>query len=229
MAKSEEKNRSDAFSASSDDSIDQIQFDFDEFFLDSDPEREKKPEEEKPETVKKGSKKKKRRGFFGSNWTWAEDLIIIAVVLYITFTFIGTPIKVKDNSMAPAMNQSETVLLSRLFFWLKAPSRGDVVRYKVNGEKLFARVVGIPGDTIVIEEDGVVYINGIRYKGEATRFLVSQTVYPLKLNEGEYFLLCDDNSCRDSRYSDVGAVSKKDIQGKVIFTVWPSSAWNIVK
>jgi len=39
--------------------------------------------------------------------------------------------------------------------------------------------------------------------------------YPLKLQEDEYFILCDyRNGARDSRY--FGAVKKNEIEGKVI-------------
>lgn len=86
-------------------------------------------------------------------------------------------------------------------------------------KRFVCRVVAGPGDTVDIGEESGLKINGntvaetnIFYQ---TRPYEEHTEYPLKLGEGEYFVLADmRNGGMDSRY--FGTVTLDEIKGVVI-------------
>ena len=98
------------------------------------------------------------------------------------------------------------------------PGVGVVVLQKA-GEKYVGRVIAAGGDTVEITEDEKVKINGSKIVENDifynTPQYESDTVYPLTLNSGEYFILGDQRgNAKDSRY--FGAVKDKEIKGRVI-------------
>ncbi len=111
------------------------------------------------------------------------------------------------------------------------------------------RLVGLPGETIHIE-DGAVWVNGkkvevpehlegIQYESEPPTWadvkLWGTKENPATLSEGEYFVLGDFSiQSNDSRWWKKGApghnpfaVPKNYISGVVTHTYWPPSRWRI--
>ena len=81
------------------------------------------------------------------------------------------------------------------------------------------RVIATGDDTVEITEDEEVKINGSKIVENDifydTPQYESDTVYPLTLKGGEYFILGDQReNAKDSRY--FGAVKGKEIKGRVI-------------
>ena len=88
----------------------------------------------------------------------------------------------------------------------------------------------MPGDTLSIEENGNISINGNRYHNGRTVYLTGQTSYPIEIPEGSYFILCDNaREGKDSRYRQIGMIQRNAIRGKVICRIWPKSSWGVVK
>lgn len=167
----------------------------------------------------------------------SDGLLLLALLLLALAIrqWIGMPVYVKGNSMLSTLQNQEIVLVSRATLHSDGVQRGDVVicnyegrywdRWKLLKQHFVKRVVGLPGETIAIE-DGTVIVNGepldepyldARY----TKRLVHMAPYTLE--EDEYFVLGDnrDNS-NDSRR--VGAIRQSDLVGVVKYVVWPLSA-----
>lgn len=124
---------------------------------------------------------------------------------------------VVGDSMIPTYEDGDTVWVNRL----DKPERGDkvVVLDEGTGKDLIKRVIGVPGDTIQIE-NGRVYING-EYLPEDyinnhdTNYSSGIAEDPLTLSEGEYFVMGDNRVVsRDSR--EIGPINIKDFVGVVI-------------
>lgn len=170
--------------------------------------------------------------------TWVKDLVLAGIVLWVLLTFVATSIQMPDSSMSPTVAAGEHFVVSKLVYRFKEPDRGDVVAIEYensNGHTMetISRVVGLPGDRVVIDEQGTITINGQKlstsYSDGTTTYVPGQTVFPYTVPEDCYFVL-DDNPAgtTDSRFASIGAISKSDIIGSVIFCYWPSSSWRPV-
>ena len=116
--------------------------------------------------------------------------------------------------------------------------RGDIIVFEhedaVKGKELMIkRIIGMPGDTVELI-DGDVYINGEKY--DESGYLVEKTeitgniTEPFVVPENSYFVMGDHRSVsKDSRYSDVGAISKDQIIGKASFRFWPLDKLSIIQ
>ncbi len=117
--------------------------------------------------------------------------------------------------MRPTAGDGDLVLTSRVIDSLESD---DLVIYEEDGKQVLGRVVAQPGDTVEITDDGELKVNGNEQasvtQGSTTKGS-SSIVYPITLEEGQYFVLNDDrDDVSDSR--EYGAVGLNAIQGKVI-------------
>lgn len=130
-------------------------------------------------------------------------------------------VNVSGVGMEPTLLSGEGVLINRISSVIP-PARGTVVAFSTRTGQISSvnikRVVGLPGDSVIIE-GGTLYINGKREENAETfgniddaGILKNEYTIPA----GEYFLLGDNrNNSEDSRYESIGTVSKGDIIGSV--------------
>jgi signal peptidase I len=162
--------------------------------------------------------------------TTASDILRFGAMAVLVTTFIIQPVRVEGTSMLPQLHDGERVLVNKFLYSLdgwpteglsigRAVERGDVVVFYYPNDpstRYVKRVIGVPGDSIRIDGDGNVFVNGDRLdepylSGEFTQWPVSMPA--TKVKEHYYFVLGDnrDNSS-DSRFW--GTVDKELIVGK---------------
>ena len=123
------------------------------------------------------------------------------------------------NRMFPAVHDRDIVLYYRLASDIKA---GELVVFEgENKQLLIGRVVAKGGDTVDIDEKGL-RVNGYyqqeNYSHGDTVLFEGGIALPLKLKEGEYFVLCDDRAqSSDSR--TFGPISSDRVRGRVMVSV----------
>ncbi|MBR4121709.1 MAG: signal peptidase I, partial [Erysipelotrichaceae bacterium] len=103
--------------------------------------------------------------------------------------------------------------------------RGDIIAFYYNNKILIKRVVGISGEWVDIDRNGVVTINGKlldepyvtdKALGECNIKL------PYQVPENRVFVMGDHRSVSvDSRSAEIGCIPEEQIVGKLIFRVWP--------
>ena len=140
---------------------------------------------------------------------------MIYVLVFIVFGIRISP----NNEMLPRVRAGDLLFFYRLEGRLKA---SDAICYHFGGEKYIGRIIGAPGDTIDIDDNGNVILNGAVLVEDDTRGKTDKydtdVTYPIVLGENEFFILADNRTlAKDSRY--FGAIKKKDIEGKIIIVI----------
>ncbi|MGM9628676.1 MAG: signal peptidase I [Faecousia sp.] len=140
--------------------------------------------------------------------------IVLIVVLVILFSQVFLITQVSGNDMFPAIKDGDLVFAYRL---QKDLSKNDVIVYRYNGELRVGRILGRPGDVIMMDESGTLLVNGTAQGGEIMypTYAKENYTYPYVVPEDSYFILGDYRTqTEDSR--DFGPVVLSSIQGKVI-------------
>lgn len=152
---------------------------------------------------------------------------LIAVFLAFVIVYsVGMRTSVVGDSMEPVLYNGQEILINRVIYRLASPERGDVIVFLPNGNPnahyYVKRVIGLPGETVHIQ-DGNVYIDGsLLDEGGAFEQMTDPGIAgnELTLGADEFFVLGDNrNSSEDSRSGNIGAVKKKDIVGKAWFCI----------
>ena len=163
-----------------------------------------------------------------SSYFW-ETIRFAAVTLLIVIpvrAYVAPPFIVSGDSMAPSFENGEYLIIDELSYLLRAPARGEVVvfRYPRDPSKFFIkRVIGRPGETVVIRNGRVYIKNGQTettwdYPAIQTEPMGGSGLY--SLGPGQYFVLGDNrNMSLDSRAW--GPVDEKLIRGRVLVRLYP--------
>ncbi len=156
-----------------------------------------------------------------------EMIIGSMIAFFLAFVIVfsvGMRTSIVGDSMEPMLGNGQEILINRVIYRLSSPKRGDVVVFLPNGNEkshyYVKRVVGLPGETIHIQ-DGSVYVDGaLLEEDDAYDQMIDSGIAQndLALGSDEFFVLGDNrNSSEDSRSGNIGAVRKKDIIGKAWF------------
>lgn len=169
-------------------------------------------------------------------WGWIRDIGICLLIAWFIITFIGQNTIVDGESMYPTLEHRDFVITNKLVYRFSEPKFQDIVvfPYKVNENSPFIkRVIGLPGDEIDIR-DGKVYRNGEAleetYINEGPVEATGDTVFPVTVPEGEYFIMGDNRGVSyDSRFTKVGMIPKDKLIGRVKLRVWPPSKFGFIE
>jgi len=162
------------------------------------------------------------------NYRTTITIIFILIIGVLFRTYFIERIIVNGNSMSETFENGHVVIIRR--FGVNQINRFDVVVVMVEGRSMLKRVVGLPTETILLNQ-GKIYINGtLIYDRHGTSFIYGGIA---EMNEiilvyDEYFLLGDNREySKDSRH--FGAVRNNDIRGVVIFQLFPFNRIGIVR
>ncbi len=147
-------------------------------------------------------------------------LVVVAAVSVLIATLFLPILQISGDSMAPTFQNGEIVVL----FKNNEFSTGDVIGFYYQGKILLKRVIAGPGDTVVIDRDGNVYVNEQLLQED---YITEKNLgdcdieFPYIVPEESYFVMGDkrENSV-DSRNSTIGSVPKDQIIGRVFLRVW---------
>ena len=143
----------------------------------------------------------------------------MAVTLWVIFGVVFGVMPMKDQSMMPKLAAGDLLLYYRLD---RTPGDREVVVFEKEGKTYVGRVVARGGDTVEIQEDALLQINGNAIVENEIYYLTEPyeegIEYPVTLTDEEVFILCDyREGAKDSRY--FGPVTKKELKGTVITAI----------
>ena len=172
-------------------------------------------------------------------------IIGIIGIVFLIHTFIGSRSEVVGHSMEDTLHDGESVWLDKLSYRLHEPERYDIVVFPVEDSETYfiKRIIGLPSETVYIDENGDIYIGTTETIYEDTDGTLhneaeklSETygkntiqenmggiaAKPVTLGENEYFVMGDNrNNSKDSRSEEIGPISGDRLQGKAVFRLWP--------
>ncbi len=155
--------------------------------------------------------------------------LLITLALFIGLHYSAQAVPLDGPSMQPGLHTDERVLVNSLAYAFHGPQRGDVIVFhppSAPDERYIKRVIGLPGDTIVLTPDAVI-INGYTLNEPyITPAPVGESENPeaqtIKLSESQYFVMGDNRTnSQDSRF--FGPIDSHSIIGEAEFVVWPLS------
>lgn len=94
------------------------------------------------------------------------SVVVLAAILITVFVqaYVVKPYRIPSKSMESTLLVGDRVLVDRLVYHFQEPQRGDVLVFEYPKDRDFVfikRVVGVPGDTLVVR-GGALYVNGRR-------------------------------------------------------------------
>lgn len=157
------------------------------------------------------------------------SLAVVAAVAILIATLWMPVLQITGASMAPTLVDGQFVVAVKESEF----QPGDITAFYYNNKILIKRVIASAGDWVNISENGDVYVNGVLLEepyikekslGECNIEL------PYQVPDGKVFVMGDDRAVSlDSRTTAVGPVSKEQVLGRVVFRVWPLSAFGRVE
>ena len=156
------------------------------------------------------------------------ETVGLAVVLFLVINALSARVRVDGFSMLPTLHDGEFVLVNKLAYRIGSPTRGDIIVFQSTTEKdldLIKRVIGLPGDHIVIGSDKV-SVNG---QTLTEPYIAAAPNYPGEWNvpNGYLFVLGDNRN--DSSDSHVwGFLPIQNVIGKALLIYWPPTQWAMV-
>jgi signal peptidase I len=171
------------------------------------------------------------RNFFSFVFEVFKVVVISLAIIIPVRYFLIQPFYVKGASMEPSFYDHEYLIIDEITYRFREPDRGEIVVFKYPlrpSEYYIKRVIGLPGETVEIEEGKVfIYTADTNRKVELNEDYIADGIDTLNSNYSkttlgadEYYVLGDNRShSKDSR--SFGAVKESFIVGRVLFRGWP--------
>jgi signal peptidase I len=170
-----------------------------------------------------------------------ETLVLTLVIYLVIHNFVAQPFEVEQQSMVPTVSPGEYVLIDKISPRFNDYQRGDIVVFQPpegfgqGGVPFIKRVIGMPGDTVSLE-NGRVFVqqpggSPVRIEEPYVVHTISGEVAPTLPKDaagttswtvpaGTYFVMGDNRpDSQDSRF--FGVVDRELIVGRAWLRYFP--------
>lgn len=144
---------------------------------------------------------------------------IVVFAIYLVMSLFSRKLIVDGSSMEPNYHNGDVLKINLVAYLTSEPQRYDVVAIHTPSMDLIKRIIALPGETVSIDENGKIRINGEIIEDPFAEEAIRQDMRGLAANtiilkDNEYFVMGDNrNASTDSR--TIGPIQKKQIIGKV--------------
>ncbi len=159
-------------------------------------------------------------------------LLVVLGLTYLLIHYVGQRTVVDGSSMENTLQDGDSLWVNKWRYRFNDPERFDIVVFPPQyntGTYYIKRIIGLPGETVQIDLQGNIYINGEILMESYGREIIDtdhsgRALGEIVLGDDEYFVLGDNrNNSVDSRYEQVGNVKRDTLIGKAVFRFWPLS------
>ena len=183
--------------------------------------------EEKPESEEE-ARKKKIKAIAREILSNSLFLLVVLVMTLLIVKYVGQRTVVVGDSMETTLQDGDNLIVNKIGYRFHDPERFDVIvfPFEYKDETYYIkRIIGLPGETVRIDDDGNIYINDVILEenfGAETMIDPGLAYGGITLGENQYFVLGDNrNHSSDSRVPSVGLIEKEDIIGKAWIRLFP--------
>lgn len=165
-------------------------------------------------------------------------LLCVLGAVWLVITFVGQRTEVEGASMENTLHNGDNLIVDKLSYRFHDPERFDIIVFPFQFQDntyYIKRIIGLPGETVQIMDDGSIYINGEKleenYGMEVIKpETIGRAAEPIELGDDEYFVMGDNrNNSGDSRTDMVGNIKRENIIGKAWLRIWPVSDFGILQ
>lgn len=167
---------------------------------------------------------------------WIAIFIVAPIFLAISFNKFMFYVSVSSNSMAPTIEEGDKIIVSKIDSKDEIKRNDIIIFYSEElGRMLIKRVVGIPGDRILIDENFNLKVNGEYVVENSNVNFEDSYIYEGSIQNKEivvpneaYFVIGDNNNnSLDSRFWKDKFVLKDLILGKALVLFSPIKKFSI--
>ena len=182
-------------------------------------------------------------------WDYVKMIIIVVVVVLVINNVVLINAKIPSESMENTIMTGDRIFGYRLAYGLnmdvfgheiskkwKDPERFDIIIFPYQWEPntyYIKRIIGLPGETIQIDDEGNIYIDGEMLRENYGLERIQNPGLarePVTLGEDEYFVLGDNrNNSTDSRFAEVGVIHRDDIVGRAWVRIYPFDSIGVIR
>lgn len=163
-------------------------------------------------------------------------LLVVIGLVYLVITYVGQRTEVNGESMENTLSNEDNLIVDKLTYRFSDPKRYDIIvfpfRYADNTFYI-KRIIGMPGETVQIDREGNIYINGEILEESYGREVIQNpglAANMIQLAEDEYFVMGDNrNNSSDSRDPMVGNIHRDEIIGRAWVRIWPLHKFGVLK
>lgn len=162
--------------------------------------------------------------------------LLILVFVLVLVKFVGQKIQVNGTSMSPTLDDEDGLLVDKISYRFSDPDRFDIIVFPYKYEKdtfYIKRIIGMPNETIYIDSEGKIYINGeILEEGYGKEVIKDpgRAYEEIRLGDDEYFVMGDNrNNSSDSRDPNIGNIKRDQIIGRAFLRIYPFNKLGLIK
>lgn len=163
-------------------------------------------------------------------------ILFVLCAVYLVIHFVGQRTQVLGSSMEPKLSSEDNLIVDKISYRFHDPERFDIIVFPFRNEDntfYIKRIIGLPGETVKIDESGNILINGeilAESYGKEVIKSPGRAYEEIQLGDNEYFVMGDNrNNSLDSREPSVGNITRDEIIGRAWLRIWPLDKFGLIK
>ena len=90
-------------------------------------------------------------------------ILVVLILTYCVVNFVGQRTEVIGSSMEPTLSDGDNLIVDKITYRIRDPKRFEIIVFPyqlAENTYYIKRIIGLPGETVMIDEEGRIYIDG---------------------------------------------------------------------